>query len=95
MHRDGWTTTSAGRRQLFRCVGADGTSHRFVGPDPADTTPVPDGRRNAFVMVCPRPGRKDGVIQSRGTRTTSTGTWRRFTCVRPGGGSHSLLFGTS
>ncbi len=90
MRRDGWATTGAGRRQLFRCVSADGTSHRFVGPDAAETTPAPDGRRIAYVVVCPRPGHKDGVVQSRGTRQTSTGTWRRFTCVRPGGGTHSF-----
>lgn len=89
VRRDGWATTGAGRRQFFRCISASGEAHRFVGPLAADCD-EPDGRRSAYAVFCPRPGHKDAVIQSRGVRTTSTGTWRRFVCTRPDGGKHSF-----
>lgn len=84
--RDGWADTKDGRRQYFKCVDQDGSSHRFYG-DPGGDQPR-DQRRTRFDVTCPEPGHKDAVIQSRGTRTTSTGKWRRFLCVRPNGSKH-------
>ena len=86
--KDGWATTKDGRRQVYRCIAADGRSHRFYGP--MEAAAQPDGRRSGWNVRCPRPGHLDGLVQSRGTRATSTGTWRRFLCRRPDGTSHTF-----
>lgn len=88
VRKDGLATTKDGRRQMYRCIAADGSAHRFYGPT-ADE-PRPDRRRTAHDVRCPQPGHKDGVVQSRGIRKTGTGTWRRFVCRRPDGTEHTF-----
>lgn len=88
VRKDGWATTKSGRRPFLRCISATGEAHRFLGP-PVDNQ-EPDGRRTAYAVFCPQPGHKDALIQSRGVRTTKTGTWRRFVCTRPSGDTHSF-----
>lgn len=91
IRRDGWVVTKKGRRQLFLCVGADGSKHRFRGDiEPAQVVGIDGRRRGDVELRCPRPGHRDGIIQSRGTRTTATGTWRRFVCSPPLGQRHTF-----
>lgn len=88
VRKDGWATTKDGRRQIYRCISPEGVAHRFYGP--TTTTAAPVGRRTDHKVRCPQPGHADGFVQSRGTRPTKTGTWQRFTCVRPNGHKHSF-----
>lgn len=83
--RDGFVSTKAGPRQLYRCIDVDGQAHRFRA------TPSPLTARRAPVR-CPQPGHKDATVRSRGTRSTNSGKWRRFECVRPDGSKHSFQF---
>jgi hypothetical protein len=89
--RDGSRPGKDGPRQLYRCIAADGTTHRFRGAAPAgeaeDETTAGARQR---VVRCPRAGHRDSVVQSRGERTTSTGTWKRFTCVPVNDDRHSF-----
>lgn len=82
--RDGTVPTKDGRKHLYRCTAADGTSHRFRG----DLVQAPggDGRRKVPPVVCPT--HRDGVVRAKGVRTTTTGTWRRYLCTRPNGQQH-------
>ena len=88
VRKDGWASTKDGWRQVYRCLSPDGASHRFYGPLAGD--PVPDARRGSHNLRCPQPGHAGSVIQSRGLRAARDGTWRRYTCVRPGGQKHSF-----
>ncbi len=87
IRRDGTASTAKGAKQLYLCVSADGKHHRFRGSFVAigDDAPV----RQPDEVRCPQ-GHRDAKIQSRGIRKSLTGTWRRYTCVRPNGDEHSF-----
>lgn len=85
--RDGSRPGKDGRRQTYRCVAADGVTHRFRGEPTQRPEQEPTDVRE---VRCPRPGHRDAVIQSRGTRTTNSGTWRRYTCVPANDERHSF-----
>ena len=83
--KDGARSSKTGRRQSYRCVDADDVAHYFrVAQEPPKPVSAPT------LLRCPRPGHKDATLQSRGTRTTSTGSWRRYLCTRPNGDRHTF-----
>lgn len=84
--RNGPVPTKTGRKQEYKCIAADGSTHRFrvaATDEPAKAKPTREVR-------CPVRGHKDATLQSRGPRVSATGTWWRYTCVRPKGTPHTF-----
>lgn len=92
-HGDGYRLVRFGRktvgtevRQRWRCLAADGSAHLFYTVIGSTAAARPNRRR----VLCPKASHADGVVQSRGTRVDSRGTWRRYLCRRPNGDEHSF-----
>ena len=95
-NKAGYVKTKAGRRpsakgtqQRYLCTAPDGTTHLFAVPLPEDAPksskfgPKKPHHRRKHAVTCPKPSHADGTVRFKGTRTTKTGAWSRYQCVRP------------
>lgn len=80
----GVRSTTSGKSQRYECGPVAGPKHTFA------VSVLPGVSASARPRKLPCPDHPDGIVHSRGVRTTKSGTWRRYRCSRPDGSRHDF-----